>query len=213
MSVFCQALRLFSLYCNLQALHHGSRFPVSFKSGETREYSKENIYHSRWHVMMSLARKSTGKVYDWGASALSSSEENPPVVSRHTRCSDTRDTMKMMKLVNLQRLGGDGGGGGRSQKGSINELEAGDNLIKKTAARWEANSEGVSLRCWTDASGRCEQLISITAADPDRQLWVRAVNERIVRLRNTLRTKHAKEHASCLNFQWEHHIWLYSELY
>ena len=43
--------------------------------------------------------------------------------------------MKMMKLVNLQRLGGDGGGGGRSQKGSINELEAGDNLIKKTAAR------------------------------------------------------------------------------
>ena len=132
MSLFCQALCLFSLYCNLKALRHGNQERLGNEVND-------KIYHSGWCLMIRLVRKSLAlRVYRevlWSRSVYPEQQrgESPRGVQTHKigRWHNEAD-----EAGESAKTGRWWGGGRRAQKGSIIELEAGDNLIKKTAARW-----------------------------------------------------------------------------
>lgn len=121
---------------------------------------------------MSLLRKcldSTGRFHDRRVSALSRRSKNPPMESKY---------WWWWCLMTLQRHAGwwndeadesdDSAktgwwwkGGGCTQNSSMNEWKAGDNHIRKIAARWLANIEGVSLCYWTK-NWVCERVVFLS---------------------------------------------------
>lgn len=121
---------------------------------------------------MSLLRKcldSTGRFHDRRVSALSRRSKNPPMESKYWWWWCLMTLQRQTGWWNDEADESDDSaktgwwwkGGGCTQNSSMNEWKAGDNHIRKIAARWLANIEGVSLCYWTK-NWVCERVVFLS---------------------------------------------------